>query len=199
MLVFELKGNFEQFGYKFRYKFITKPFNAFSLILAKWLPCCSFDDSCAGQFLRVFMSMQQAVLIICSIIFIVFFIFLGFLCTKSKCLVLLLAPKPKKNLYLHLHFLSSHFHSRFRTRNSNSSCHCTFPRTNLHWLSRSTVHCRTLLLTVLRHPPQKHHSRHVTEESRYRQDHESATCFPRLESARVEVSVWHIAHCGCWI
>lgn len=36
MLVFELKGNFEQFGYKFRYKFITKPFNAFSLILAKW-------------------------------------------------------------------------------------------------------------------------------------------------------------------
>ena len=54
MLVFELKGNFEQFGYKFRYKFITKPFNAFSLILAKWLPCCSFDDSCAGQFLRVF-------------------------------------------------------------------------------------------------------------------------------------------------
>ena len=44
MLVFELKGNFEQFGYKFRYKFITKPFNAFSLILAKWLPCCSFDE-----------------------------------------------------------------------------------------------------------------------------------------------------------
>lgn len=87
MLVSELKGNLKKFGHRFRYRFITEPFNVFSLIFAKWLPCCSFDDSCAGQFLRVFMSMQQAVLIICSIIFIVFVFFLGFLCTKSKYLL----------------------------------------------------------------------------------------------------------------
>lgn len=87
MLVSELKGNLKKFGHRFRYRFVTEPFNVFSLIFAKWLPCCSFDDSCAGQFLRVFMSMQQAVLIICSIIFIVFAFFLGFLCTKSKYLL----------------------------------------------------------------------------------------------------------------
>lgn len=129
MLVFELKGHFEQFGYKFRYKFITKPFNVFSLILAKWLPCCSFDDSCAGQFLRVFISMQQAVLIICSIIFIVFVFFLGFLCTKSKCLLFYSWHLKRKRIFIFV-FISCRyaFTATFarETRTARVTAH--FPR-----------------------------------------------------------------------
>ena len=129
VLVSELKGNFEQFGNKFRYKFITKPFNVFSLILAKWLPCCSFDDSCAGQFLRVFMSMQQAVLIICSIIFIVFVFFLGFSCAKSKCLLFYSWHLNRKRIFIFVFISCRHaFTATFarETRTARVTAH--FPR-----------------------------------------------------------------------
>lgn len=129
MLVSELKGNFKKFGHRFRYRFITEPFNVFSLILAKWLPCCSFDDSCAGQFLRVFMSMQQAVLIICSIIFIVFVFFLGFSCAKSKCLLFYSWHLNRKRIFIFVFISCRHaFTATFarETRTARVTAH--FPR-----------------------------------------------------------------------
>ena len=129
MLVSELKGNLKKFGHRFRYRFITEPFNVFSLIFATWLPCCSFDDSCAGQFLRVFMSMQQAVLIICSIIFIVFVFFLGFLCTKSKCLLFYSWHLNLKRIFIFIFISCRHtFTATFarETRTARVTAH--FPR-----------------------------------------------------------------------
>ena len=129
MLVSELKGNLKKFGHRFRYRFITEPFNVFSLIFAKWLPCCSFDDSCAGQLLRVFMSMQQAVLIICSIIFIVFVFFLGFSCAKSKCLLFYSWHLNRKRIFIFVFISCRHaFTATFarETRTARVTAH--FPR-----------------------------------------------------------------------